>query len=239
MKKTPLLIALTNPVNLAMLALTAAASLCAAWWLVFPGLILWLVMVLIIAREPTLQFSHVLENRPPLAQRFQKKFDPINRALIRLFNTIAASKPRTRRLLQPVLKTAVELIDQVYTLCLQLTPVENNQLVTQSSGGLLLELENIRTKIEKAEDPVIKREYRQAYDSIKERLDQQDKLATQLDRMDAQLVSFKNEMDNLLAEVVSLQSKSKAVIHEQASEIVKRLNQEGQAFLAFTHEIHI
>ncbi len=239
MKRTPFLIALLNPINLAMLALITAAGLCSAWWLVVPGLILWVVMVLIIAREPTLQFSHVLENRAPLAQRFQKRFEPINRSLTRLFNTIIACKPRLRRELQQVLKSAVDLVDAAYGLCLRLTPMENNRLVNESTGGYLLELENIQTKINKSDDPVIKREYQQAYDAIKARLERQDEFETQLARVDAQLVSLKNDMDNILAATVSLQSKSGQEARDQIPGILQNLDDEKQAFQRFEREINL
>ncbi len=240
MKKTPFLIALTNPINLAMLALIAAAGLCSAWWLAFPGLVIWLVMVLIIAREPTLQFRHVLEKRPPLAARFQKKFDPINRSLTRIFNTIASSKVVFKRALQPVLKTAVALVDQAYTLCQTLTPMENNRLVTNANdNGLLLELDNINTKIENATDQIIKREYQQAYDAIKVRLEQQDRFETQLDRVDAQLVSLRNDLDNLLSTIISLQSKPKSKIQQKTPEIISKLNKEIEAFRAFEKNITV
>ncbi len=238
-KRTPFLIALLNPLNLAMLALVGAAGLCSAWWLIFPGMTLWLVMFLVIAKDPTLQFSYILENRAPLASRFQKKFEPINRSLTRLFNTIRSSKTRLRRQLQPVLKTSVELVDRAYGLCLRLTPMENNRLVTQNTGGLLLELENIQTKIDNTEDPVIKREYQDAYHSIRERLEKMDTFDTQLERVDAQLVSLKNDMDNLLATVVSLQSRPVSEARKEVQPILDQLGQEIQAFQSFEKEINI
>lgn len=238
-KRTPLTIALLNPVNLAMLVLSIAAGLGAAWWLAPVGLILWVVMVVVIAREPSLQFSYVLENRAGLATRFQKKFDQINRTHTRIFNTIISSKPRVRKELQSVLKTSATLIDSVYALCSRLTPVENNRLVTQSTGGMTLEMENLQTKINNASDPIIKQEYEQARQSIAHRITQFQHHTTQLDRVDAQLVSLKNELDNLHAAIVGLQSKSVEEIRKAVPEILETLNTEIAAFQAFEREIDI
>jgi hypothetical protein len=55
--RPPLLTALLNPVNIAMFALTVAAGLCSAWWLAPVGFVLWLVMVVIIARDPGVQIT--------------------------------------------------------------------------------------------------------------------------------------------------------------------------------------
>jgi chromosome segregation ATPase len=236
MKRTPFLIALLNPANLAILGLTIAAGLCSAWWLAPIGLILWIVLMLIIAREPSLQFSHVLESREPLAARFQKKFESINRSQTRLFNSIISSRTKIRRELQPVLKVSSQLVDAAYSLCLRLTPMENNRLVTQSTGGLILELENMQVKIENAKDPIIRKEYEQATDSIKERIEKIREFTTQLDRVDAQLISLKSNLEELHAQVVSLQSKNVGEISHKVSLLLEELQKELNAFQQFEQE---
>src|SRR5215831_17412371 len=94
--RSPWLTALINPVNLAMLALAVAAGLCAAWWLFPLGLLLWVVMVLAVARDPSLVISSTMESRAPLAARFQAPFDRIERSQVSLFNTLASADPRIR-----------------------------------------------------------------------------------------------------------------------------------------------
>ena len=226
MKRTPFTIALLNPVNLAMLGLTVAAGFCAAWWLAPVGLILWVVMMLIVGREPTLQFSHVLESRAPLASRFQKKFEDIDRTQIRLFNTITAANGRAKRELQPVLDASSKLVDAAYALCLRLTPIENNRLVSQSRESLILQLENTQTKIEKAEDEAIRLEYQQVYDSIKDRMSQNSKANALLERVDATLLSLKNDLDTLNAKVVSIQSAPVDQLRQRVAELVRTLETE-------------
>jgi chromosome segregation ATPase len=226
MKRTPFTIALLNPANLAMLALTLAAGLCSAWWLAPVGLILWVVMMLIISREPSLQFSHVLESRAPLASRFQKKFEDIDRAQTRLFNMITSANPRVKRELQPVLGASSKLVEAAYALCLRLTPVENNRLVSQSRESLILQLENAQTKIEKAEDEAIRQEYQQIYDSIKDRMSQNSRADALLERVDATLLSLKNDLDTLNGKVVSIQSAPPEQLSQRVTELVKALEVE-------------
>ena len=76
-QRSPFLTALMNPINLAMLALIAAAGLCAAWWLVPVGIVLWLVMFLVIFRDPAMTLNNTVEAREGLGQRFQARFDRI------------------------------------------------------------------------------------------------------------------------------------------------------------------
>ncbi len=237
MKKTPFLIALFNPSTLSMLALTAAAGLCAAWWLAPVGLVIWAVMVATIAREPTLQFTHILETRTPLAAKFQKRFEPINRTHVRLFNAIVSSKRKHRREFQPILQLSTRLIDQAYALCLQLTPMENNRLVNQTSNYSLLELENMQTKIEHAEDPIVKREYQEAYQAIQRRIERMDHFSTQLDRVDAQMISLKNDLENIYSTIISLQSKPINEVKMAVPEILQSLDQKAEDIERFEREI--
>jgi len=196
-------------------------------------------MVMVIAREPTLQFTHILDTRAPLAARFQKLFEPINRAHVRLFNVIASSKRKHRKEFQPVLQLSTQLIDQAYAFCLRLTPMENNRLVNQASEYSLLELENMQIKIDKSEDPIVKREYQEAYQAIKKRIENMDRFSTQLDRVDAQLISLKNDLDNLYATAISLQSKPIAEVRKAIPEIHQSLNQKIQDIESFERDIHI
>jgi hypothetical protein len=50
--RSPLLTALFHPLNLTTLAVAVAAGLCAAWWLFPLGLLVWLIMVVGVARDP-------------------------------------------------------------------------------------------------------------------------------------------------------------------------------------------
>src|SRR5262245_27154040 len=115
--RPPLLTALLNPVNLAMLALTVAAGLCSAWWLAPIGILLWLVMVIILARDPGVQITFTRQSREPLAERFQNRFDKLDRARISIFNTLQRSNnPALRRSIEPVQTALDDLVEHAYQL---------------------------------------------------------------------------------------------------------------------------
>lgn len=237
-KRTPFFIAIFHPSTLAMLGVTIAGGVCSAWWLAPIGLAMWIVMVILIASEPIHKFNFQLESREPIAGRFQKNFDGINRSHTRLFNTIESAKPRIQRVLQPVMRTATELTDAAYSLCLRLTPIENNRLINQSTGGLLLELENMHRKIDDAEDPVIKSEYEEAYKTIKNRIEDIRSMKVHLERLDAQLISLKNDLDNFQSRVVLLQSRMPKEVDQNISELMEMLNKEINTLKRFDDEIN-
>ena len=107
--RPPLLTSILHPLNLSMLALTVAAGLCSAWWLAPVGFIFWLIMVSIVARDPGLQISFTRQSREPLAQRFQNRFDRLDRARISIFNSLQGVPPSFRRTVQPIQDTLDDL----------------------------------------------------------------------------------------------------------------------------------
>ena len=94
--RPPLLTSILHPLNLSMLALTVAAGLCSAWWLAPVGFVFWLIMVAIVARDPGLQMTFTRQSREPLAQRFQTRFDRLDRARISIFNSLQGVPPSFR-----------------------------------------------------------------------------------------------------------------------------------------------
>ena len=109
--RPPLLTALLHPLNLAMLALTVAAGLCSAWWLAPIGLVLWLVMVIVIARDPGIQITFTRQSREPLAQRYQTRFDKLDRARISIFNSLQHADPSLRRVVEPLQSALDEMVE--------------------------------------------------------------------------------------------------------------------------------
>ncbi|NDJ52516.1 MAG: hypothetical protein GYB68_05435, partial [Chloroflexi bacterium] len=81
-RQSPFVVALAHPLNLAMLGVSLVSGLIAAWWLFPIGLLLWLVMVYTVSRSPALQLNFQMSSRDPLAQRFQKYFDRIQRTQV-------------------------------------------------------------------------------------------------------------------------------------------------------------
>jgi hypothetical protein len=100
--RPPILTALLHPLNLAMFALTVAAGLCSACWLAPPGFLFWLVMVIVIARDPSVRMTLTRQSRQPLAPRYQARFDRLDRAHITIFNAMQGVSPSFRRAVEPV-----------------------------------------------------------------------------------------------------------------------------------------
>jgi hypothetical protein len=204
--RSPFVTGLLHPLNLLMLGLAVFAGLVAAWWLFPLGLLLWLVMVIAVSRDPSLRISHEMRSREPMPQRFQRYFDRIERAQVSVFNSLSSAPGRTRKALQPAQEELEALTDQAYRLCRRMTALENYRLVTDSTANLAADLKRIDEAIDKAGDPLVKQEYEYSRRATLERIAKLQLVASDLDRVEAQLLSLTNEMDGIVAEVIRLQA---------------------------------
>jgi hypothetical protein len=100
--RSPVVTALAHPLNLLMLMTSAVAGLISAWWLFPVGLLFWLIMVVMVARDPALKLNVEKGRRTSLAQRFQRYFDRIERAQVSVFNGLSHASPEVKRAMQPV-----------------------------------------------------------------------------------------------------------------------------------------
>ena len=234
--RSPLLTGLIHPLNLLTLGLTVFAGLVVTWWLFPVGVLLWLIMVVAVSRDPSLRISHEMQRRAPLAQRFQRYFDRIERAQVGVFNSLSTAPAPVRRALQPVQTEIDGLTNQVYALCKRMTVLENYRLVSQSRSDLEADLQQIETKINGTEDSLTKREYEESRRSLQERLSKLQEVSTQLDRVEAQLMSLSNEMDGIVTEVIRLQ----AMGHKEAARFVptvtQKLREQATQLKAFERE---
>jgi chromosome segregation ATPase len=234
--RSPFLTALLHPLNMIMLGLALFAGLFSAWWLFPIGLLFWLIMVLRVARDPTLRFNHQMQERAPLAQRFQRYFDRIERAQLGVFNTLSSAPNATRRVLQPV-QTELELLtDQVYALGKRMTTLENYRMVTQSQSDLEHDLQELNETIEQTEDDLVRREYEESRQSLQNRLDKLKAVSTQLERVEAQLMSLSNELDATVTEVIRLQAMGADSAKQFVPELTERLRQQRLQLREFESE---
>jgi hypothetical protein len=234
--RSPFLTALLHPLNIAMLALSVLAGLIAAWWLFPLGLLFWLAMVIAVARDPSLRISHQLQQREPLAQRFQRYFDRIERSQVGVFNSLASAPARTRRALQPVQAEVNVLVDRAYALCKRVTALENYRVVSQSRTDIKLDLQQIEAKIDETSDPLVKREYEESRYALQGRLDKLDAVSKYLDRIEAQLMSLTNEMDGIVTEVIRLQAVGAEDASRLVPALVKKIREESDQLHKFEKE---
>lgn len=234
--RSPLLTGLIHPLNLLMLGLSVFAGLVSAWWLFPVGLVLWLVMVINVANNPSLQMSHRMHRREPLAQRFQKRFDRLERLQVSIFNSLASAPPRVRRVLQPVHDETERVVDEAHALCRRMTALENYRLVTESQVDLEAELRELHDTVDRTDDPVTKREYEESYQTLQERIDKLKMVSTQLDRVEAQLVSSSNEMESVVTEVIRLQAMGPEEVARQVDALAEKLREEAAQLETFERQ---
>ncbi|MEK7311126.1 MAG: hypothetical protein AAB382_04070 [Chloroflexota bacterium] len=202
--RSPILSALINPLNVATLAIAAAAGLCAAWWLFPIGLVVWGVMVYSLATDPTLRRMQMMQARAPVAQRFQSLFDRIERAQASIYNTISDSHRNIQPMLEPIRDEVDALVERTYQLCSKMTVLENYRSVQAFSGSLQAETVRIDTQLASATDPTVKREYEESRRDVQKRIDALNAIGLHSDRVEAHLSSTAAALAGVQAELVRL-----------------------------------
>ena len=190
--RNPYVIALLHPINLSMLALINAAGLCAAWWLFPFGILIWIIMVLNIARDPSLKITYQIKSRKPLAPRFETKFDQIENWQIKLYNILAAAKPKVRRAFQPVQFEVNKLTAKVHDLCWRNSALENYRLVQNQKEDLEAEWVTLNQEIEKTSDLLMRKSLVQTLGDIETRMKRRQQITMLLEQVDAQMVNVEN-----------------------------------------------
>ncbi len=238
MNRPPLLTALFHPVNLSMLALTAAAGLCAAWWLAPLGLVFWLIMVFMIARDPGLKMTFTRQSRQPLAQRFQTRFDRLERARFSIFNAMAqSSSPALQRAVEPVQTALDELVDHAYQLCLRLTALDNNFSVQNVTSNFEDEIARMQKNIDIAPDEASKNEFKATLASIQTRQAQLKSVGTLLARYEAQLTGTSSAVDGLVTSVVSFQGRDPKQVAEKVPGLLQIIQNEQNELKQFDDDL--
>jgi chromosome segregation ATPase len=234
--RSPLLVGLLHPLNLAMLGASVAAALLSAWWLLPVGLVLWAIMVLTVANNPEVKFRWRTRNRAPLARRFQRYFDRIARAQLNVFNSLNATSDRMRRTLQPVQAEVDALTERAHSLSVRMTTLENYRLVSQSKLDARTDQRQIDSALHHANDPLVEREYAESQQALHNHVSELDAVARQLDRVEAQLLSLANEMDTVVTEVIRLQTLQVGDAARYVPRLVDRLRAQRQALETFERE---
>lgn len=236
--RPPLLSSLLHPLNLSMLALTAAAGLCSAWWLAPVGLVFWLIMVIAVARDPGLQMTFSRQSREPLAQRFQNRFDRLDRARISIFNSLQGVSPAFRRNVQPVQDALDELTEHAYQLSLNMTALDNNFSVQQlSASSFDDDIASMEKNIAAAANANEKREYEEALKSLQARKAQMKNVGTLLSRFEAQLTGTNNAVDSVVTGIVGLKGRDVNQVKAKVPPLLEALQTEQAELQQFDTEL--
>ena len=238
MNRSPLLTALFHPVNLSMLALTAAAGLCSAWWLAPVGLLFWVIMVFAIARDPGLQMTFTRQSRQPLAQRFQTRFDRLDRARFSIFNAMAQSTaPGLQKTVEPVQIALDELVDHAYQLSLRLTAMDNNFSVQQVTSNFDDEIAKMQKSVTAANDPASHKEFESTLQSLQTRQAQLKAVGALLSRFEAQLTGTNSAVDGVVTSVVSFQGRDGKQVEAKIPPLLLVLQTEQDELKQFDAEL--
>lgn len=206
--RSPLLTALLHPLNLSMLGLTVAAGLCSAWWLAPVGLVLWLVMVIAISRDPGLKMTFTRQSRQPLAQRFQTRFDHLDRARISIFNAMQNTSPSFRKAMEPIQTALDELVGHAYQLSLRMSALDNNYSVDKISNNFDDDIAKMQKNLQTAADAVSRNEFAETLKSLQTRQAQLKSTDVLLSRFEAQLTGTNSVIDGVVTGIVSLQGRN-------------------------------
>ena len=235
--RPPFLTSVLHPLNLSMLALTVAAGLCSAWWLAPVGFVFWLIMVTIVARDPGLQMTFTRQSREPLAQRFQNRFDRLDRARISIFNSLQGVTPSFRKAVVPIQDTLEELVEHAYQLCLNLSAVDNNFSVQRLSNNFNDDIEKMQEKIRSASDPSAKKEYEETLNSLQARKAQMKNIETLLSRFEAQLTGTNNAVDSVVTGIVGLKGRETKQIEAKIPPLLQILQTEQAELKQFDADL--
>ncbi len=236
--RPPLLSSILHPLNLSMLALTVAAGLCSAWWLAPVGFVFWLIMVTVIARDPGLQITFTRQSREPLAQRFQTRFDRLDRARISIFNSLQGVSPAFRRNIQPIQDTLDELVEHAYQLCLNMTAMDNNFSVQQLAASSFDEdIATMQKNIAAAANENEKKEFEEALRSLQTRKTQMKSVSTLLSRFEAQLTGTNNAVDSVVTGIASLKGRDAKQIEVKIQPLLQVLQTEQAELRQFDAEL--
>lgn len=220
-----------------MLALTAAAGLCSAWWLAPVGFVFWMIMVAIVARDPGLQINFTRQSREPLAQRFQTRFDRLDRARASIFNSLQGVSPAFRRNIQPVQDTLEELVEHAYQLCLNLTAMDNNFHIQQISNNFDDDIETMQKNIASAASDNDKKEFEETLKSLQARKAQLKSVSTLLSRFEAQLTGTNNTVDSVVTNIASLKGRDAKYAEGKAPPLLQIMRTEQEELRQFDEEL--
>jgi hypothetical protein len=235
--RSPYLVAFLDPLNLAMLALAAAAGLCSAWWLFPVGLLVWGLMLVVTARDPSVRLAVRQESRTSaLSPRFQALFDEVSRSQVRLLTTLSTADSRTQAAFAPLHAEVEKLADEVYVVCQRMTGPQNFLKVSTMNSDLDGERALAVLAVESTADPKDKQEKQEALAAVEQRIRSVRAVESLLNRVETQLKTISNEMGAILAEIVRLQAMGAREAEKDAPALAGRIRSQIDELKSFQRE---
>lgn len=235
-KRSPFLTALFHPASLSMLALTAAAGLCAAWWMAPVGLFLWLIIFIVAYRDPALKLGNTVAGRATLAYRFQDKFERVQKTQTSLFITLGSAPAKAQRLLNPIQQAVNELVEQTYQVCLRYANVDNYIAVTRANKNFSDEIEALEGKLVAATDEHVRKEYEEALHTLRAQADNVQRMINLLERFETQLTTLTSSLESIHAEAVRLQTVDEQTIRTTIPDLLRQIEAQSQELKGFERQ---
>jgi len=199
--------------------------------------VFWLVMVLVIARDPGVQINFTRESRQPLAQRYQTRFDRLDRARVSIFNTLQRAQPSFRKAVEPVQIALDELVDHAYQLSLHMTALDNNFSIERISSNFDDDIAKMQKSIKDASDSSEKKEFEETLKSLQSRKVQLKNMNTLLSRFEAQLTGTNNAVDSVVTSVVNFQGRNPKQVEEKIPPLLQIIQTEQNELRQFDDEL--
>jgi hypothetical protein len=213
------------------------AGLVAAWWLAPLGLIFWLVMVIVVASDPGLKMTFTRQNRQPLAQRFQARFDRMERARFSIFNTLTTFSAQAHKASESAATALDGLVEQVYQLSLRMSSLDNNAAIQRLSSSSADDIAKMQKNIAEATDATSRQEYESTLQSLLDSQSRSKEIDALLTRFDALMTGSGNAVDSVVTGVVGLQGRSVPQIQEKVSGLLSAIQTEENELQQFAAEL--
>jgi len=193
--------------------------------------------VIIVSRDPGLRINFTRQSREPLSQRFQTRFDRLDRARVSIFNSLQGVSPAFRKRIQPVQDTLDELAEHSYQLCLNMTAMDNNFYIQKLSNNFDADIETMQSNLVVATNDRDKKEFEETLKSLQARKAQLKSVETLLSRFEAQLTGTNNAVDSVVTNIASLKGRDAKQIEGKIPPLLQVLQTEQEELRQFDAEM--
>jgi hypothetical protein len=217
-------LAARQPLALLVLLAAIAAGLGVALWLLPLGLLAYVLMVFLAARDAELIELSQRPERPRLSSpTFRAQLDAIERTQQEIGRSATQAGGPLIRLLAPISTQARELVEQAYTLCDKGQIIER-YLATTNLRALQDQINGVDQRMAATQDAYTREQLTEARNALTERQQHARDLETYVGRILAQLQNISASLDNVLAETVRLRTADAVSADTATNQVAQRLS---------------
>jgi chromosome segregation ATPase len=213
-----------RPLALLVLVAAIAAGLTIALWLLPLGLLAYLAVVFLSARDPELLELSQRPARPRLSsQTFRAQLDAIERTQQEIVRSVSQATGALGRLLMPIGDQARELVAEAYILCDKGQIIEG-YLATSNQRALQDQINALDLRLAATQDSYTQQQMQETRQALAERQTNARDLETYIGRILAQLQNISANLDNVLAETVRLRTADVVSADTATNQVAQRLS---------------